>query len=425
MIENGFLDEFKLAQGNLRANQAAGRGNTFAYFGPNTGTAPLPIILSFLSGVPAAQAGNAALYASTQFRNAARLATLSPNNANPVALANFLNVNFLGAAVAAGRPANFFVVNPDLILVGVGGGLAGVSLTTNDVNTWYDAAQFEVRRRLAKGLLVQANYTFSKSLSNFFAASDNSNNQPLTLRPENEELERFRAPQDLRHAFKVNWIYELPFGRGRAFGANANGFVDRLVGGWEWHGAARVQSGRPMTFGNMQLVGMTVGDLQDLIEIRKGEDRVITYLPADVILNTRRAFNVDATSATGYSALGAPTGRYIAPANSNGCLQAFTGGCGFSRLVLEGPSFTRFDMSVVKKVRFTERSNLEFRAEFLNAFNNINFLIGGTAAVDVATIANFAAGDFGRLQNTWAYQDVSTTNDPGGRLIQFVLRINF
>ncbi len=181
----------------------------------------------------------------------------------------------------------------------------------------------------------------------------------------------------------------------------------------------------PMSLGNVRLVGMTVGELQDLIEIRKAEDRVITYLPQDVILNTRRAFNVDVTSPTGYSALGAPTGRYIAPANSNGCVQAFTGGCGFSRLVLDGPNFTRFDLSVVKKVRINERSNLEFRAEFLNAFNNINFLIGGTAAVDVATIANFAAGDFGRLQNTWAYQDVSTTNDPGGRLIQFVLRINF
>jgi len=133
------------------------------------------------------------------------------------------------------------------------------------------------------------------------------------------------------------------------------------------------------------------------------------FLNADVILNTQRAFNDDVTSATGYSALGVPTGRYIAPANSNGCLQGFTGQCGFSRLVLEGPRFISFDLSVVKKIRFTERSNMEFRAEFPNAFNNINFLIGGTAALDVATIANFAAGDFGQLQNTWAYQDTSTT----------------
>ena len=44
---------------------------------------------------------------------------------------------------------------------------------------------------------------------------------------------------------------------------------------------------------------------------------------------------MDVTSATGYSTLGAPTGRHIAPAGGNGCLQGFTGQCGFSRLVLE------------------------------------------------------------------------------------------
>jgi hypothetical protein len=423
IIENGFLSEFRLAQANLAANQAAGRGNTFAYFGPNTSTQPLPIMLSFFSGVPAAQAGNATLYTSAQFRNAARLATLSPNNPIPLALANTLNQAFLPNAIAAGRPANFFVVNPDLIFGLVGGGLPGVSLTTNDVSTWHDALQLEVRRRLAKGLLLQASYTFSKSLSNFFAASANSNSQPLTLRPENEELERFRAPQDLRHAFKLNWIYELPVGRGRALGGNVSGFVDRLIGGWEFHGTGRIQSGRPINFGNVQLVGMTAQDLQEQLSILKAQNRVITFLPDDIILNTQRAFNVDVTSASGYSALGVPTGRFIAPGSYNNCAQAYTGQCGFGRLVLEGPRFTRFDLSAVKRVRFTEKSNLEFRAEFLNAFNNINFLVGGTAAADVANIANYATGGFGQVLN--AYQDTSTTNDPGGRLIQFVLRINF
>ncbi len=426
VIENGFLNEFKLAQANLVANQAAGRGNTFAYFGANTGTAPLPLMLGFLGGTPAAQAGNAALYTSSQFRSAARLATLSPNNAAPITLANTLNQNFLANAVKAGLPRNFFVVNPDLIFGSIGAGApAGVSLTTNDVNTWYDALQIELRRRLAHGLLIQTNYTFSKSLSNFFAASSNGLNQPLTLRPENEKLERFRAPQDLRHAFKVNWIYELPFGRGHAFGSNANVVVDRVIGGWEFHGTGRIQSGRPLNFGNVRLVGMTKGELQSLIAVRKGENKVITFLPADVILNTQRAFNVDVTSPTGYGSQGAPTGRYIAPANSNGCLQGFTGGCGFSRLVVEGPHFTRFDLSVIKRIKIRERANFEFRAEFLNAFNSTNFLIGGTAAADTAAITNFAAGGFGQVQNTWAYQDTSTTNDPGGRLIQFVVRINF
>src|SRR3546814_20217936 len=49
-------------------------------------------------------------------------------------------------------PPNFFVVNP--------GKLGGASLTNNDVDTWYDALQLEVRRRFSGGLLLQANYTW-------------------------------------------------------------------------------------------------------------------------------------------------------------------------------------------------------------------------------------------------------------------------
>src|SRR5262249_57501372 len=67
IVENGFLDEFKLAQKNLQANMAAGRGATFRYFGAGTGTSPLPIFLAFFSGTPAAQAGDASQYTSPLF----------------------------------------------------------------------------------------------------------------------------------------------------------------------------------------------------------------------------------------------------------------------------------------------------------------------------------------------------------------------
>ncbi len=84
--------------------------------------------------------------------------------------------------------------------------------------------------------------------------------------------------------------------------------------------------------------------------------------------------------------------------------------------------FTRFDLSAVKKVRITERANFEFRAEFLNAFNDTNFIVGNPAN-DVNNIGGFGSQTFGQV--TQAYRDLSTTNDPGGRLIQFVARINF
>jgi hypothetical protein len=63
------------------------------------------------------------------------------------------------------------------------------------------------------------------------------------------------------------------------------------------------------------------------------------------------------------------------------------------------------------------------RGEFLNAFNNINFWVGRGSTTEAATVTPSSAATFG--QTTQAFQDVSTTNDPGGRLVQFVLRINF
>ena len=74
---------------------------------------------------------------------------------------------------------------------------------------------------------------------------------------------------------------------------------------------------------------------------------------------------------------------------------------------------------MIKRVKFTERTNFEFRAEFLNAFNNINFL-GNTNIAPSNTASN---ANFGQV--TTAYRDVNNTQDPGGRLVQFVGRFNF
>ena len=142
---------------------------------------------------------------------------------------------------------------------------------------------------------------------------------------------------------------------------------------------------------------------------------------ADIVEQTIRAFQVSATSATGYSTRGVPSGQYIAPANSNGCIEFYAGQCGGTRLMLYGPSFTRFDLSAVKKFKFTEKVNMELRGEFLNAFNNINFLVGNASNDTNAP----GVGGLTWGQVTEAYRDTSTTNDPGGRLVQLVLRLNF
>ena len=73
----------------------------------------------------------------------------------------------------------------------------------------------------------------------------------------------------------------------------------------------------------------------------------------------------------------------------------------------------RFDLSLVKRMRFSESKNFELRAEFLNAFNNINFY--GSSSI----------GGLSSGQVTSAYTDSNQQQDPGGRLIQIVMRINF
>ncbi|HEX6975241.1 MAG TPA: TonB-dependent receptor, partial [Vicinamibacterales bacterium] len=175
IIENGFLNEFKLAQANLRANQAAGLGNTFAYTGA-AGTSPLPIFAAAYNGVTAANAGNPALYTGSNWTNSTFLGWLSPNNPIPVSTssggAGFAstsssgligNATFRNNLLNAGYPANLFIVNPGMI--------GGAWMTTNgQLSSDYDALQFELRRRMSKGLLFSANYTYATAkLSSFFS----------------------------------------------------------------------------------------------------------------------------------------------------------------------------------------------------------------------------------------------------------------
>lgn len=91
------------------------------------------------------------------------------------------------------------------------------------------------------------------------------------------------------------------------------------------------------------------------------------------------------------------------------------GDCGFSNVVVHGPGFFRADMSLVEKVRFTETTNLKVRREFLNASNNINFWIDRASTAEAATTCNYNSPTFG--QTDQAFQDVSPTNGPGGRLV--------
>ena len=191
--------------------------------------------------------------------------------------------------------------------------------------------------------------------------------------------------------------------------------VDGVVGGWALNLTSRVQSGSILNFGNVRVVGMSIDELQDAFKIRIDDATGIIYtLPQDIINNTIKAYSTSATSATGYGAQGPPTGRYLAPANGPDCIQEVRGDCAPHDVFVEGPIFTRFDLTVKKRFELGGRRSFEFGADIFNLFNAINFLA-------VAQVGSGATIN----QVTQSYQDPNVTFDPGGRLIQLGFRFNF
>jgi Carboxypeptidase regulatory-like domain/TonB dependent receptor-like, beta-barrel/TonB-dependent Receptor Plug Domain len=411
IYENGFINEFRRAQSNLKANIAAGRGATFAYTGA-AGTAPLPVFLGFFNAQNAANAGNAALYTGTNWTSTTFLNFLAERNPNPFGFANanttntnepqnglMSNATLRANAAAAGIPANYFVANPDL--------LGGAFLLTNSGKSKYDSLQVELRRRYADGLLFQTSYVFGHGYVTDWES----------WRKEQVWIRDAGTPGDVTHQFKANVVYDLPFGNGHKWGSQANGVVDRIIGGWQVGLSARIQSGRLIDVGNVRVVGMTDQDARAMFKLRFDDaGRKVWMLPQDVIDNTLNAFSVSATSASGYSGA-APTGRYFAPANGPDCIEidsgADYGACANRSVVLTGPMFRQFDLRFSKRTKLAGRTDFEVAAEMLNVFNQANFVPVGIGSGP--TLGSQIS----------SYEVTTLTGTNTSRLIQFVARFNF
>ena len=422
VVENGFLNEFRKAQANLQANIAAGRGSTFAYTGA-PGTAPLPTYLAFFNAQPSAQADNTALYTGSNWTSSTYINPLAIYNPSPYTVASNLQgtSSLRTNAINAGLPANFLVVNPDV---------NQVNLTSNGGYTKANSVQFEYRKRLSSGIAYSANYTFSKAYQS----------NRYSLRTPRVSVLQTGTDGDVTHALKANWVVELPFGRGRRFGTNATRLVDALVGGWEFDGVARIQTGENLDFGNVRVVGMTRDEFRKSIGLRfvageggggpNGQGAGQVYLlPADIVDNTIKAFNTSATDPTGYAGGNVPAGRYLAPANGPNCIELGSslgttassasaatvlanslsayGSCTDSNhLILTGPSLHAIDLSAVKRFNIYGSTNVELRIEALNAFNQPYF----TPRAAIGTTDS-------------SYRLTGTQLNP--RVVQFVFRLNF
>jgi Carboxypeptidase regulatory-like domain/TonB dependent receptor len=401
IIENGFFNEFQLAMANLQANNAVGgsRAGSFRYFGPGTGTSPLPIYLAYFNG--SRDVNNPDAYTGANWTNTTFAGRLNRHNPDPVNAAEDLDTNQTRRdnAARAGLARNFFVVNPD-----VDQSQVYESAAYSD----YHALQVELRRRLSRGFQINGSYQY--------AVEGGSSYQ-------GRRYGRVMNPTaNVRHAIKMQWDYSVPVGRGRRFGGDMHPILNGILGDWEFTGNGRVQA-RVVDFGNVRLIGMTVDELTDAYkwEVRPNATTgtpTVYYLPQDIIDNTRRAFSLSTTSASGYSGL-APEGRYFAPANSVGCIQMRSGDCAPRTLLVRQPFFTRFDIGLTKRFPIKNQVNFELRFDVLNVFDNVNFL-------PHSTNANNSPGAGANIFTTdQAYRDFNNQFDPGGRLGQIMFRLNW
>ena len=406
IVENGFLNDFNIAANNLAiANGTTVQGlySLPSLKSTNYGNAGLPgqQNLSFISSA-IGNSTDTTTANNLKYGQAGSLANSIATNATRMA-----NLQKANPAV----PANFFQVNP---AVSSGGSF----LVDNSGASYFSSGQLELRRRLSKGFLMQGSYVWAKSLTNGATASATDSSQPTTLR--NGRIDRLPSGFDIRHALKVNGIWDLPFGPGRHFlGSVSNPIAKKAMEGWQLAGNVRIQTGTPLFltpptgsagFGTFNQYSdgvvyhnMTQSELQSLVGNYKTTDSTgkgqVTFLPQSIIDNTKAAFAQGGLTPANLD----PNAKYIGP--------AAPGTVGYKSYIYL-PVWRFFNFSLIKTTKITERVNLEFRGQVLNAFNLTNFQPN-----------NGIGSAFG--QTTAAYRDTSGTVDPGGRILEWVFRLNF
>ena len=250
----------------------------------------------------------------------------------------------------------------------------GSYLMESNSNSNYNSLQATVTKRFSYGLQMLLSYTWSHSMDDYSATPVSD----ITLLPGdmvNQAHNYGPSDFDRRQRFVGSFLYNLP---GAYHGGS--GFAKGLVNSWSVSGIVTLQSGVPFSIlGSDSLFAVTQGDLatgrtvQSAIKSGNVVDRLNAYFDTS-------AFVAPTADTTDFGTLG--------------------------RNIIRGPKQINTDFSIFKAFPVTEAQKLEFRAEFFNLFNNVNF----ANPVSVVT-----SGNFGQIAQT-------TT---GPRVLQFALKYNF
>jgi hypothetical protein len=404
IFNNGFLADFERARSNQNKT-----GNAFCNPQTVAGCQALQIFTN-----QASQVGPGRLLIGGPVATGLPLATFTTNltNGTPADLAfafsssqqNYNNHPTVANPNAV--PRVNFVANP---ATGV------VDFFTNSGYYNYNSLQVELRRRFSQGLYFQANYTFSKNLTNAIGSANSPSGGQSQFEPfldiNRRELDEQRADIDQRHVFNFNGIYQLPFGRGKAF-LNQGGIVDKIFGGWEVSGIVNWTSGIPITFidnrGTYNRTARSVRQtassslngeqIQDLIGIFEANGKIYFINPS-VIAPAGTSGAGSATAGFGQT----PFEGQVFFNNEPGQ----TGNIG--RTIVNGPTYFNVNAGLLKNIRFGESMRLQLRAEAFNVLNNVNLTLGNAAQYQ-----NINSATFGQI---------TTASSP--RIMQFAVRFEF
>jgi len=253
-------------------------------------------------------------------------------------------------------------------------------------NSAYNSLQVSLERRFAKGLQFLAAYTWSKSFDD--ASSFENTLDPLCFRC-SRALSLFNAPQ----RFVLSYYWELPV-------PVKHGFVGKAVNGWGMSGIFSFQSGFPIRITSWS--DLELENSQDFEY--PGEPDLVGKFSAQDPRRSGCALGTGPTAGAGAPACQSVANQYFDP---NAFAPQALGTIGNApRSICCGPGVNDADLALLKTTRITEHKELQFRAEFFNAFNHAQFYVPDGNITDGPT--------FGQ---------VSKARDP--RLIQFALKLLF
>ncbi len=253
----------------------------------------------------------------------------------------------------------------------------------NYYNSNYHALQFQLIKRMSRGIQFQTNYTWAKALDYMSDAFQNrASVGGVGIRPmdtANRHLDYGRSDFDTRHRFVTSFIYDMPFWR-----------QNRWAGGWTIGSNIVLQTGLPFS---------VVDSGTDHNQDGSFTDRPDFLAPGNP---DNLAFNHDISPADdGYLR----TQYFAAPALEPGVNMGLWRNGRLGRNALSSPGFANVDFSLQKKFRITERFTVRLDVNFFNIFNRVNF---------AAPEGDMSAGDFGRSTATY-----------GPRVGQLAARIDF